>query len=396
MLLGAGLGNGDAAEEVGVCEGRYCNIEFAVGCDASGSSLHVYESGVNVPVAFGTWAAADVFTVQVTGTVVTYLKNDVAFHTSATAAKFPLHLDTAFVQEGAAISDVSVCAVYSAPPTAPTPPPTPPVATCTDTPASLAAIASKISLERTTGSPVKLELLEDGVVRFTDATCLEATLCNTCGAGGGSSSALASDIADIKLQIAALQTESSGLVASGANVEAFLAQQGFNASIDYSTTLFYRAAGSMFLGNTGQNIFSDVHAGCPAGSHAARCDSEAQYTRINDFAKSAAGSEPLAANCMLDNSLLGYYTNPVSGLGFTRYSAAASHPSDCQVCSGNSNSGCGGGSGTPYSLDPLGFKAGVGTMDFHNCPTCMHIKCEHAVGGIRSICEADAHNTIPA
>jgi hypothetical protein len=45
------------------------------------------------------------------------------------------------------------------------------------------------------------------VVRFTDATCLEATLCNTCGIGGiggGSSSTVASDIADMKAQITAL------------------------------------------------------------------------------------------------------------------------------------------------------------------------------------------------
>ena len=84
----------------------------------------------------------------------------------------------------------------------PVPPPTaPPAPACTDTPASTAASASKVTLERVAGSPVSLELLEDGVVRFTDATCIEATLCNACGSIGGSSSssAMASDIADMKI-----------------------------------------------------------------------------------------------------------------------------------------------------------------------------------------------------
>jgi hypothetical protein len=74
-------------------------------------------------------------------------------------------------------------------------------APCTDTPASTAASASKIRLERATGSPVSVELLEDGVVRFTDATCLEATLCNTCGIGG-SRSALADKVGAMEAQIA--------------------------------------------------------------------------------------------------------------------------------------------------------------------------------------------------
>jgi hypothetical protein len=58
---------------------------------------------------------------------------------------------------------------------------------CVDTPASTAATASKITLERLDGT-VDMELLEDGVLRFTDAKCLEATLCNTCGVGGGGGS----------------------------------------------------------------------------------------------------------------------------------------------------------------------------------------------------------------
>jgi hypothetical protein len=49
---------------------------------------------------------------------------------------------------------------------------------------------------------ISIDLLEDGVLRFSNTTCLEATLCNTCNIGG-SSSAMASDIAEMKAQIAA-------------------------------------------------------------------------------------------------------------------------------------------------------------------------------------------------
>ena len=37
---------------------------------------------------------------------------------------------------------------------------------------------------------MSLDYLDDGVLRFSGATCLEATLCNTCGIGGGASTSL--------------------------------------------------------------------------------------------------------------------------------------------------------------------------------------------------------------
>ena len=53
--------------------------------------------------------------------------------------------------------------------------------------------------------------LLQGVLRFTNAKCLEATLCNTCNIGG-SSSAMASDIAEMKAQIAANAAISNDII----------------------------------------------------------------------------------------------------------------------------------------------------------------------------------------
>ena len=50
---------------------------------------------------------------------------------------------------------------------------------CSFTP-SAAVVESKIVLQRGGGAPVSIDLLDDGVLRFTDATCVEATLCDTC------------------------------------------------------------------------------------------------------------------------------------------------------------------------------------------------------------------------
>jgi acyl dehydratase len=210
---------GLSATKAGLGHGWPCN-DIAFGWECGDGDSQIYESGVTpsgVPNLSGAngYTADDVFKIQVTGTTVEYCRNDVVVYTSATAATYPLMVDTSFRDVGAAITEVAIC---STPP--PTPPPTaaptaaptmpPPAPACTDTPASTAASASKITLERAAGNPVKLELLADGVVRFTDATCLEATLCNTCGIGGGSS-AMASDIADMKAQIAALTSSTSAM-----------------------------------------------------------------------------------------------------------------------------------------------------------------------------------------
>jgi hypothetical protein len=91
-------------------------------------------------------------------------------------------------------------AAANTPPPAPTLPPPP---ACTDTPASQAAAASGITLERNDGHQMDIELLDDGVVRFTGATCLEASLCNTCGlASGGTSSSLETRMDELNSTIA--------------------------------------------------------------------------------------------------------------------------------------------------------------------------------------------------
>jgi hypothetical protein len=95
-----GLGNGDAGQ-------GYVDIEFGIRLKANGG-IAVYESGTQRGSGFGTYAAGDVFRVQVEGGVVSYRKNGVVFYTSALWASFPLRVDTSLLTDGATISDVAL------------------------------------------------------------------------------------------------------------------------------------------------------------------------------------------------------------------------------------------------------------------------------------------------
>jgi hypothetical protein len=91
-----------------------------------------------------------------------------------------------------------------------TPVDTPP--TCNETPPSNSTVGSKLTMQNT-GSTLSIDFLNDGVLRFTDAKCLEATLCNTCGVGGGVSGdlataveALRTDMDEVKARLSTLET----------------------------------------------------------------------------------------------------------------------------------------------------------------------------------------------
>jgi hypothetical protein len=225
----------------------HADIAFAVYCDVDGT-FKISESGHNpTTIKDASWARDDVFTIKVTGTVVEYSKSGRGlFFTSSTAAAFPLKVAASMVGLGDKFNDVAICITpvtsypTAAPTTAPTPPtseptaaptaeptaaptsePTPtPTAACTDTPASTAATASKITFGRRAGNPVNLELLEDGVVRFTDATCLEATLCNTCGMGGGGGSSLDAKLAALETKMDQKIADAIAIVSVDAKVAA--------------------------------------------------------------------------------------------------------------------------------------------------------------------------------
>ena len=158
------------------------DIEFAAYCSpADDQGMIVYESGTAV---YGrehgdgpdfTYNADDVFRVQVTGTTVDYVKNGVVFYTSLTAATFPLSVDVTMYNAGGKVTDVQLCSgpaatpaptgVPTAPSTATAEPPTateaPTAPTCTDTPASAAAVGVSLSMEGTS-TTVEIDLLDDG------------------------------------------------------------------------------------------------------------------------------------------------------------------------------------------------------------------------------------------
>ena len=89
------------------------------------------------------------------------------------------------------------------PTAAPTQTPTQPAeAPCAATPPSTANVASKMNMERNTGAPMSLDFLDDGVLRVTGATCLEAALCNDC-----STASLAAQVATIAEKVAVLESQ---------------------------------------------------------------------------------------------------------------------------------------------------------------------------------------------
>jgi hypothetical protein len=95
-----GLGNTDT-------NGHYNDINFALECSGDEGSLNVRESG-SYRMTNGSWSAADVFEVRVTGTTVEYVKNGAVFHTSASPATFPLHVDTSLSCVGSMITDAAM------------------------------------------------------------------------------------------------------------------------------------------------------------------------------------------------------------------------------------------------------------------------------------------------
>ena len=109
----AGLGN----TNTGV---SYQEIAFVVNCAADGT-LYVYEHGDLKTTAYPNgppYTPSSELKIQVTGTTVQYLNDDVVFYTSANSAAFPLHVDTSLHGGGSPsapteskLSDVTLCRV---------------------------------------------------------------------------------------------------------------------------------------------------------------------------------------------------------------------------------------------------------------------------------------------
>jgi len=79
------------------------DIDFAINLTDTGA-VQIYENGTNRG-NFGLYAPGDVFRVQVSGGVVTYLKNHFAFYSSLVAPTFPLLLDSSLRTPGSSIVD---------------------------------------------------------------------------------------------------------------------------------------------------------------------------------------------------------------------------------------------------------------------------------------------------
>ena len=94
----AGLSNGNGGADD-------ADIDFAVRLSDAGR-VAVFEGGVSRG-GFGTYAAGDVFRIEVAGSVVTYAKDGVVFYTSALAPSFPLLVDTSLRTPGATITKVA-------------------------------------------------------------------------------------------------------------------------------------------------------------------------------------------------------------------------------------------------------------------------------------------------
>ena len=98
----AGLSVGNAGQ-------HHSDIDFAFYLKASGV-VGVYEGGVQRDGNVGTYAAGDVFRVEVGGGEVTYALNGSVVYTSAVAPGSPLRVDTSLNTPGATISDVELVA----------------------------------------------------------------------------------------------------------------------------------------------------------------------------------------------------------------------------------------------------------------------------------------------
>jgi hypothetical protein len=76
-------------------------IQHAILCQGTtgGPRAYVYESGA-LKYSAGVYASADIFTIRRNGTVVTYLKNGVAFYTSLVPSTQPVCIDTSLYAAG--------------------------------------------------------------------------------------------------------------------------------------------------------------------------------------------------------------------------------------------------------------------------------------------------------
>ena len=95
----AGLSNGNAGQ-------GQADVDFAIRLSDTGR-VAIFEGGIN-RAAVGTYAAGDVFRVQVQGGVVTYWRNSSLLYTSAGTPIFPLLVDTSLFTPGATIRDAAV------------------------------------------------------------------------------------------------------------------------------------------------------------------------------------------------------------------------------------------------------------------------------------------------
>jgi hypothetical protein len=92
-----------------VADNSYTTIDYAV-YPLVGGILYIYEKGALV-FQTGTYAAGDVFRVQVSNNVVTYLQNGVLIYTSTLAPTFPLVFDASLYSQGAGVSNVTLVPV---------------------------------------------------------------------------------------------------------------------------------------------------------------------------------------------------------------------------------------------------------------------------------------------
>jgi len=93
-----GLSSGDAGQ-------HYSDIDFALYLKGNGT-FDIDEAGVQVVANAGTYAAGDLFRVQVLAGVVTYWKNGALVYTSTGAPVFPLLVDTSLRTPGATVYNV--------------------------------------------------------------------------------------------------------------------------------------------------------------------------------------------------------------------------------------------------------------------------------------------------
>jgi hypothetical protein len=91
-----------------VTDANYTDIDFGVFLESDGT-LGVFEGGAYVGT-FGTYAANDVFTIQVTGSKVTFLQNGTLFYTSSKTPTLPLVFVASLYSNGATINDVTLVA----------------------------------------------------------------------------------------------------------------------------------------------------------------------------------------------------------------------------------------------------------------------------------------------